>query len=707
MNLIKEYFVKRVSFDEEKDVFAAKKDNGYMFITTSRFKFLDVKNYIGPGLSYDAWCRSMGCKLHKLVFPYEWLDSYEKLNLPCHNIVFQDFFSTLDGGCIMQRTKNVLLKYQLFTKEYIQDRQCKTMGDVLRVYNFADVEPFAEALRKTAEQYYPDKIDMLKDAVSIPGISMIYVLNKALDNDKILELYAPGGACNMCKEKKSQLDNCECDGALKCTDCQEASRFMSDCKCDPAETYNLLKTGMVGGPAQVFTRYHEKDVTYIRSHIEREKKCKNIIGYDANALYLYCSGDVMPCGKDKLTVIEKPYDKTQIQTFERNVLEDKFFGFAQVDIEVPHNLTDKFSEMPPLFVVDEIPDNRIPEKMKLYKKLTGRKTIKGTKKFLGVTKAKKILLYSPLLKWYMNHGMVITGVHNLIGYEPGRPFAWFPEEVANARRQADNDPSKKQLGDVSKLKGNSFYGKMIEDLIRHLSTKFTTDERKVDEALRSPFFDDLEEIGGAYEIKQRKRNVQIKRPYQCGIAVYQLAKLRMLEFYYDFLDKYIDRSGFELCYMDTDSFYLALSGESLRAVVKPELLEKYDKEVGKWLATDKFSERTPGLFKPEFVGTRGVWLTAKCYLVQNEKEMYTDKKNKYSCKGVSKKQNDMCFKRYKDVLNIFQNMSGLQEVDKAIKKGFRVHDQGMVTYEQIRLGLSAYYDKRYVLVDGIHTRPLF
>ena len=177
----------------------------------------------------------------------------------------------------MQRTKNALLKHQLFTKEYIQDRQCKNSADVLKIYNLANVEPFAEAPKKTAEQYYPDKIDMLKDAVSIPGISTTYVLNKALDNDKNLELYVPGGTCNMCKEKKSQLDGCECDGALKteayCTDCQKALKGMNDCKCDPAETYNLLKTGMVGGPAQVFTRYHEKDVTYIRSHIEREKLC--------------------------------------------------------------------------------------------------------------------------------------------------------------------------------------------------------------------------------------------------------------------------------------------------------------------------------------------------------------------------------------------------------------------------------------------------
>ena len=36
---------------------------------------------------------------------------------------------------------------------------------------------------------------------------------------------------------------------------------------------------------------------------------------------------------------------------------------------------------------------------------------------------------------------------------------------------------------------------MIEDLGRHKSTKFTREGRVVDEALRSPFFVTLEEIG--------------------------------------------------------------------------------------------------------------------------------------------------------------------------------------------------------------------
>ena len=75
--------------------------------------------------------------------------------------------------------------------------------------------------------------------------------------------------------------------------------------------------------------------------------------------------------------------------------------------------------------------------MKIYKEKIGRKTVKGTKKFLGVMKAKKILLYKPLIEWYLQHGLRLTAVHQLIEYEPGMPFSWFPEEVANARRETD------------------------------------------------------------------------------------------------------------------------------------------------------------------------------------------------------------------------------------------------------------------------------
>ena len=226
---------------------------------------------------------------------------------------------------------------------------------------------------------------------------------------------------------------------------------------------------------------------------------------------------------------------------------------------------------------------------------------------------------------------------------------------------------------------------------------YTKDEKVVDRAMRSTYFTTLDEIGAAYELESRKPRITIRRPFQIGIAVYQLAKLRMLEFYYDFLDRYIDRKDFELIQMDTDSNYLAISGKKLEDIVKPELREEFEKEKKNWLAWDKWSGRTPGLFKQEFEGERMIALCSKCYYADH----LTDKneiKKKLSTKGMSKNQNEINWHRFKAALE--------GNKDMATNRGFRMRDGKIVTYEQEKLGLSAYYDKRWVLPDGIHTEPI-
>ena len=92
----------------------------------------------------------------------------------------------------------------------------------------------------------------------------------------------------------------------------------------------------------------------------------------------------------------------------------------------------------------------------------------------------------------------------------------------------------------------------------HLKMTFTTNEELVDQSFRSPFFKDLEEINGVFKICERKRQIITACPYQCGITVYQLAKLQMLEFYYDLVDKYVDWRDLELIQMDTDSLCMAI-----------------------------------------------------------------------------------------------------------------------------------------------------
>jgi len=153
------------------------------------------------------------------------------------------------------------------------------------------------------------------------------------------------------------------------------------------------------------------------------------------------------------------------------------------------------------------------------------------------------------------------------------------------------------IGNNFKLLANSAYGKTIENKENQKNITYTKSKKVIDNAMGSAFFNDLTEIGSTCELESRKKRIKLDRPFQIGIAVYQLAKLRILQFYYDFIDKYIDRKDFELILMDTDSLYMALSAKNLEDVVRPNLLKEFHEEKNKWLAWDKWSNRTPGLFK--------------------------------------------------------------------------------------------------------------
>ena len=66
--------------------------------------------------------------------------------------------------------------------------------------------------------------------------------------------------------------------------------------------------------------------------------------------------------------------------------------------------------------------------------------------------------------------------------------------------------------------------------------------------------------------------------------MYQVAKLRMVQFYYDFLDYFIDGRNFELIQMDTDSMFLGFSCKTLEDAVRPELLEEFEVTKKNWFA---------------------------------------------------------------------------------------------------------------------------
>ena len=87
---------------------------------------------------------------------------------------------------------------------------------------------------------------------------------------------------------------------------------------------------MVGGPAIIFCRYHERDITAIRSHVyEEPKTCKTVLGLNANMLYPSTLMQDFPYGKERLVKVATPGSEHNLKILTEGVQNGSWI--AQVD----------------------------------------------------------------------------------------------------------------------------------------------------------------------------------------------------------------------------------------------------------------------------------------------------------------------------------------------------------------------------------------
>ena len=109
----------------------------------------------------------------------------------------------------------------------------KTMRDFLMWYNNRDVTPFLEAIYKQFTFYRHRDIDMFKDGISVPDLTLLYMFN----------------------------------------DLSSHTHFVTFNDSN-SDMHQLVRDNIVGGPAIIFHRYREKDVTKIRGW----ELCRAIVG---------------------------------------------------------------------------------------------------------------------------------------------------------------------------------------------------------------------------------------------------------------------------------------------------------------------------------------------------------------------------------------------------------------------------------------------
>ncbi|RAW24851.1 hypothetical protein PC110_g18727 [Phytophthora cactorum] len=644
----------------------------------------------------------------------------------------------------------------------------KTVKDLLIWYNNLDVVPFIKAIEAQRELFKRFDLDMFTDGVSLPGLSekVMYQtcfnelqhppkvpakafrfsakrmsgykhqdvdakceFNMTLDHLDTL-IRRQKYLCGLCwcqltvdtasaDRVNNKLGHIDGNVLISCVQCNIARKNMTlsgfrfkklldfnserlvySIDREEKDIYGKMKANIAGGPSIIFNRYAKRNETKIRGN----KICKTIIGYDANALYLWALGNEMPCGR--LTTIET------YPGIVEDIKADKIFGFLECDIRTPEHLKEYFSEMTPIFkntLIDCTDETIIGSHMYEYNQTRGKSRANPARKLIGSYFGEKILIYAPLLKWYLAHAMEITTTYSFIKASAHKAFAPFMDAVSSARRVGDEDKSKAMIAEMMKLVGNSAFGRSGMDMSKHKQVKYESKEAKIKSRIEHFTFHGLEELNDSCEITMKKRRLNNKNSIHLSIAIYQLAKLRMLKFYYDCIDYYFDRSDFQYQEMDTDSAYIVFSyNKPFQECIKPELRGHYEQHKYDWFPRDynkevaKFDRRTPGLFKDDWSGDAMVSLSSKNYICYLPDELYNVK---VSAKGIQQSRG-----RNEDLLNPlgFESVVRDRITLRGTNKGFRLSKatKSIITYSQTKTALSYFYDKRQVSLNGISTIPL-
>ena len=221
------------------------------------------------------------------------------------------------------------------------------------------------------------------------------------------------------------------------------------------------------------------------------------LGYKVTEIY-ECQWRKMKSSDRKINIFLqnfnflKPIYGMNEQSLLSSIQNDKIFGMVLYNIKTPPHLKPYFSEFCPTFknvVVGREDIGDLMEKFAVDNNILS----KPRKMLIGSYFGEKIFLTTPLVKWYLKHGLVVTKIYEVIQYLPVKCFENFGHQVSAARRSGDSDSKKAILAQTFKLWGNSSYGKTICNKEKHRNIKYCNGET-VSEQINDPLFQKLNAI---------------------------------------------------------------------------------------------------------------------------------------------------------------------------------------------------------------------
>ncbi|XP_067936706.1 uncharacterized protein [Watersipora subatra] len=483
----------------------ANTDEKYMSIRINRFKFIDSMQHLNSSLAElveglddlphlkQEFPEHYGLLARKGVYPYEYMDSYERFEekqLP--KIIH--FSSSLDNHAGLQPGD------YLHAQKVWRELGCRNLGDYHDLYLKSDVLLLTDVFESYRE---------------------IAMENYGLD------------LCHYISAPSLSLDVC-----LKIT--KQELELITD-----VDMYNFFERGIRGGMSTCGgLRYAKANNPYVKDY-DPSKPTTYIMYLDANSLYPSTMLKKLPTGGFEWIEDGKLPD----------VSEDEGY-VAEVDFEYPTELHDEHNDYP------FAPESTKPDQWSEYMRSVGDVKLgepcyaKVPKLVPNLRDKCNYVVHHKTLEYYIKKGLRVTKVHRAFKFKESAWMECYIQLNTQLRKEAKTDFGKAFF----KLMMNALFGKMMEDVRKRIEVELTTNTKRQQKLINRPRFKCKKEFNDELSaVSMNKTTVTLNKPIYVGLAILDLSKMHMYDFFYDVIRKQYPNA--RMMYTDTDSLVLLIETE--------------------------------------------------------------------------------------------------------------------------------------------------
>lgn len=302
-----------------------------------------------------------------------------------------------------------------------------------------------------------------------------------------------------------------------------------------------------------------------------------------------------------------------------------------------------------------------------------------------------------MLRIALKHGLILKKIHAVLRFSQSPWLRKYIELNTKERTKTRNSFEK----ELYKLMNNAIFGKCMENVRKRIKLflRSTWEGRYgARNLVASPFFKNRTIFNEhLVAIEMNKQTIVMDKPIPTGLAVLDLSKVVMYEFYYEYLKpKYGE--NIQLMYTDTDSFIILVKTQDFYEDIQADI-HRFDSS--DYPQNNKFNMplvnmKKPGAFSDEMGGkliTRFVGLRSKMYSLCVPECAKEEDREVKRAKGVKKSllRTQISFENYMHCLLSNEILTKDQIT-------FRTKLHHLFTVKQVnKIALSALDDKRYLM----------